>query len=232
MNPVGREADRRFRARRARARARRGLRARRRGKRREDRQRLGALRPEAARRAQQPRGPVAQGRLALQHPRGRLADPQRQGRVQRIGHRLPGFHRCARTLQRQLAHAAAHDSLTGLANRASLLNTMSGADRPPPKAMPSTSSCIVDLDNFKTVNDTGGHAAGDLLLKRVAETIRASDAPGRFRGAAGRRRVRGHPEELRAATGEDHRPRRSARRSAVSASSMTARPTRSAPASA
>ena len=38
----------------------------------------------------------------------------------------------------------------------------------------------IDLDNFKTVNDTGGHAAGDLLLKRVAEIIKANVRPGDF----------------------------------------------------
>jgi diguanylate cyclase len=84
----------------------------------------------------------------------------------------------ARTLQRQLAHAAAHDSLTGLANRASLLNTMAELIGAAPEGDAGHLFLYVDLDNFKTVNDTGGHAAGDLVLKRVAETIRASVRPG------------------------------------------------------
>ena len=86
----------------------------------------------------------------------------------------------ARTLQRELAHAAAHDSLTGLANRASLLNAMSELIGTAAEGDVDHLFLYIDLDNFKTVNDTGGHAAGDLLLKRVAETIRASVRPGDF----------------------------------------------------
>ena len=86
----------------------------------------------------------------------------------------------ARTLQRELAHAAAHDSLTGLANRASLLSVMSELIGSAATGDAGHLFLYLDLDNFKTVNDTGGHAAGDLLLKRVAETIRASVRPGDF----------------------------------------------------
>lgn len=43
---------------------------------------------------------------------------------------------------------------------------------------PATCSSMVDLDNPKTVNDTGGHVAGDLPLKQVADIIRASMRPG------------------------------------------------------
>ena len=84
----------------------------------------------------------------------------------------------ARTLQRELAHAAAHDSLTGLANRANLLSAMSELLDAAAQGDAGHLFLYVDLDNFKTVNDTGGHAAGDLLLKRVAETIKASVRPG------------------------------------------------------
>ena len=83
-------------------------------------------------------------------------------------------------MQRELAHAAAHDSLTGLANRASLLNTMSALIGTAAEGDVEHLFLYIDLDNFKTVNDTGGHAAGDLLLKRVAETIRANVRPGDF----------------------------------------------------
>ena len=86
----------------------------------------------------------------------------------------------ARTLQRQLAHAAAHDSLTGLANRASLLATMSELMGTAAPGDAEHLFLYLDLDNFKMVNDTGGHAAGDLLLKRAAEIIRASVRPGDF----------------------------------------------------
>jgi len=78
----------------------------------------------------------------------------------------------ARALQRQLAYAAAHDALTGLANRSSFIRAMeemvdlcrlNGGEH---------QFMFVDLDHFKAVNDTVGHAAGDALLKRVADAIR------------------------------------------------------------
>ena len=83
----------------------------------------------------------------------------------------------ARTLQRELAHAAAHDSLTGLANRATLMNAISGLAQTAAQAGMEHLLLYVDLDNFKSVNDTGGHAAGDLLLKQVAATIKAMVRP-------------------------------------------------------
>jgi diguanylate cyclase len=84
----------------------------------------------------------------------------------------------ARTLQRRLAHAATHDSLTGLANRASLMSAMSGVLSNRRGNASNDLFLFVDLDNFKLVNDTGGHAAGDVLLKRVADAIREATRAG------------------------------------------------------
>ena len=84
----------------------------------------------------------------------------------------------ARALQRRLAHAAAHDSLTGLANRASLLATMSTLLVRRQDNRSDDLLLFVDLDNFKAVNDTGGHAAGDVLLKQVADVIREATRAG------------------------------------------------------
>jgi len=87
----------------------------------------------------------------------------------------------ARALQRQLAHAAAHDALTGLANRSSFIRTMEDlvdqARRDGPTARGGHQFMFIDLDHFKLVNDTGGHAAGDALLKRVAEAMRGVLGP-------------------------------------------------------
>ncbi|MDX8506054.1 PAS domain S-box protein [Mesorhizobium captivum] len=78
----------------------------------------------------------------------------------------------ARALQRQLAHAAAHDALTGLANRSSFMRTMEKLVDQCRLNGGEHQFMFVDLDHFKAVNDTGGHAAGDALLKRVADAIR------------------------------------------------------------
>lgn len=88
----------------------------------------------------------------------------------------------ARALQRQLAYAAAHDALTGLANRSSFIRTMEELVEQSRKAGAKRRSgehhfMFIDLDHFKLVNDTGGHAAGDALLKRVAEAIRGALGP-------------------------------------------------------
>lgn len=79
----------------------------------------------------------------------------------------------ARTLQRQLVHAASHDSLTGLSNRAHFMATMR-ALLEETRQEPGTQHQLlfIDLDRFKEVNDTAGHMAGDALLKRIATTLR------------------------------------------------------------
>ncbi|MER9297965.1 PAS domain S-box protein [Mesorhizobium sp. M0621] len=88
----------------------------------------------------------------------------------------------ARALQRQLAHAAAHDALTGLANRSSFIRAMEELVGQARKDGTSGKGSghqfmFIDLDHFKLVNDTGGHAAGDALLKRVAGAVRGVLGP-------------------------------------------------------
>jgi diguanylate cyclase (GGDEF)-like protein len=74
-----------------------------------------------------------------------------------------------RRLQVDLAHQAHHDPLTGLANRLlfelRLGEAMSGTPQ-------ETSLIFLDIDDFKTINDTLGHGAGDELLQLVAERLR------------------------------------------------------------
>ena len=78
----------------------------------------------------------------------------------------------SRALRRQLAHTAAHDTLTGLPNRASFERALSAAIASARHGPRQHSLIYLDLDHFKPVNDTAGHAAGDALLKQVAQTIR------------------------------------------------------------
>src|SRR3954452_17933942 len=75
----------------------------------------------------------------------------------------------------KLAHQANHDPLTGLPNRTLLAQYV--ADRFEPGTT-GLACLFLDLDNFKVVNDSLGHAAGDELLVEVATRLRATVRPG------------------------------------------------------
>jgi len=74
------------------------------------------------------------------------------------------------TLVSDLKHQAAIDPLTGLLNRAGLDLVMSGPERDRRVAAPRA-IVVIDLDDFKTVNDLSGHAEGDRVLREVGATI-------------------------------------------------------------
>jgi diguanylate cyclase (GGDEF)-like protein/PAS domain S-box-containing protein len=75
---------------------------------------------------------------------------------------------------RQLERRALHDSLTGLPNRAQLLERLAALDR---NRLLATALLFVDLDDFKDVNDTYGHAEGDKLLRMAAARMRTCIRP-------------------------------------------------------
>jgi len=74
----------------------------------------------------------------------------------------------------QISYAATHDALTGLANRAALLERMNEALARMQQQGGALAVHILDLDGFKHVNDTLGHAAGDILLKDLAGRLQSS----------------------------------------------------------
>jgi diguanylate cyclase (GGDEF)-like protein len=78
-------------------------------------------------------------------------------------------------LKEQLRYQAFHDSLTGLANRALFLERVGEACASRRHAGPVV--LFIDLDDFKTVNDSLGHAAGDSLLSAVADRLRGCLRP-------------------------------------------------------
>lgn len=86
----------------------------------------------------------------------------------------------------RLLELAQTDALTGLPNRIRLKEVFEQERKRATRENKPFSLIVVDLDHFKTVNDNHGHEAGDLLLKRVAETLReclrASDLPARLGG--------------------------------------------------
>lgn len=88
-------------------------------------------------------------------------------------------------LQRQLAHQASHDVLTGLPNRAELDRTLGAALARAQRSATAVSVLFVDLDGFKACNDRYGHAAGDHVLRQTAQRLREAVRPGDVVGRLG-----------------------------------------------
>jgi diguanylate cyclase len=80
----------------------------------------------------------------------------------------------ARAVQRDLTHAALHDALTGLANRLAFERALNDAVAEAGDSHRQHALCFIDLDRFKIVNDTAGHAAGDALLREIAANLRTT----------------------------------------------------------
>jgi len=78
----------------------------------------------------------------------------------------------ARTLQKELAQLATHDALTGLRNRTAFEHALTEHCVAVAATGAVHSLCFLDLDRFKIINDTAGHAAGDALLREVGRLIR------------------------------------------------------------
>lgn len=88
--------------------------------------------------------------------------------------------------EEQLAHRATHDELTGLPNRQLLLDRLQQAVLSAERYQRAVVVVFIDLDDFKLVNDSLGHSAGDDVLRAVAQrlrdVVRGTDTVGRFGG--------------------------------------------------
>ncbi len=86
----------------------------------------------------------------------------------------------------RVEHLAHHDSLTGIANRTSFMEHLAKAARYADIGASQAGLILIDLDYFKTVNDTHGHPAGDALLlvvtERLTGSIRSGDTVARLGG--------------------------------------------------
>jgi diguanylate cyclase (GGDEF)-like protein/PAS domain S-box-containing protein len=91
-----------------------------------------------------------------------------------------------RRAEAEIAHLARHDVLTGLPNRAQFNEKLEEAGKRLKRGGAAVTVMMVDLDRFKAVNDTLGHAAGDALLievgRRLKSTIRETDLLARLGG--------------------------------------------------
>ncbi|HEY2035747.1 MAG TPA: EAL domain-containing protein [Steroidobacteraceae bacterium] len=121
--------------------------------------------------------------VAIQESAAPICD--RQGRV--IGAVIV-FHDVTkeRRLKRALSYQASHDALTGLINRREFDNRLHAAVLSAQRGEGTFALLYIDLDQFKVVNDTCGHQAGDRLLRDVTgllqSRVRASDTIARLGG--------------------------------------------------
>ena len=119
-------------------------------------------------------------------------EPQRLLVTPRLAERLKGLAAQASIaisnarLVDQIRFQALHDPLTGLPNRSLILDRIEQMLARARRTNVATAALFIDLDGFKGVNDTLGHAVGDQLLRavtaRLAVTMRESDSVGRLGG--------------------------------------------------
>jgi diguanylate cyclase (GGDEF)-like protein len=120
------------------------------------------------------------------------SDPERLSITPRLAERMQGLAAQAAIainnsrLVDRIRYQAVHDTLTGLPNRALIIDRIDRMLARARRANVPVAALFVDLDGFKEVNDTLGHGAGDQLLKAVAERLsgvmRESDGIGRLGG--------------------------------------------------
>ncbi len=76
-----------------------------------------------------------------------------------------------KNLQEKLKHMAGHDLLTGLPNRSLFLEHLDQTIKEAKRKATMFAVVFIDLDDFKEINDTHGHEAGDTVLKKLAHTL-------------------------------------------------------------
>ena len=130
-------------------------------------------------------GEVVGSLLVSSWKEGRRYDAESQDLLRTIAQHVSLALTDAKTVG-AMVHQALHDALTGLPNRALFLDRLEHALARAMRAGSEVAVLFLDLDRFKTVNDSLGHAAGDELLCTVAQRIttcmRAADTAARLGG--------------------------------------------------
>jgi diguanylate cyclase (GGDEF)-like protein/PAS domain S-box-containing protein len=115
----------------------------------------------------------------------REPDPDLMGLVHTVGSQVGQFI-ARKQAEDDLQFVATHDALTGLPNRTMFSDRLTQALAQAQRYNRRLAVLFVDLDGFKTVNDTFGHAAGDVLLRelaaRLGSCLREGDVIGRIGG--------------------------------------------------
>jgi len=108
------------------------------------------------------------------------------GYVNRLRMRISDSHRTLQRAFERIEELAVRDELTGAYNRRFLMEQLARERSRAERLAAPFSVCLIDLDHFKAINDTFGHAAGDAVLKHFAalvpQELRAVDCYGRFGG--------------------------------------------------
>src|SRR5262249_51849908 len=91
----------------------------------------------------------------------------------RSGERVLALQENLLQAQDALRHQATHDHLTGLYNRKMILEHLEMELRRVKRTSAPLAIAIADVDHFKRINDTHGHSAGDVVLRRVASLMRS-----------------------------------------------------------
>jgi diguanylate cyclase (GGDEF)-like protein len=137
-----------------------------------------ALRPLSE--LQEPLAEIAEGKMQVKFPAARHKETQ--AIVAALSDTLFALEK----REQHLLHIANHDALTGLYSRHRLVSELDGEIALCAENGRRSALCFVDLDQFKYINDTCGHPAGDHLLKLAAQqlrdAVRAEDFVARFGG--------------------------------------------------
>jgi diguanylate cyclase (GGDEF)-like protein len=131
-------------------------------------------------RLQQPLSELASGNMRVQF------SPSRHEEIQNIIKTLERTTRALGERDRRLSHLATHDSLTGLLNRHAFVQELTHEVERLAGRGKQSAILFIDLDQFKYINDTCGHPAGDELLRIAARSVKATardnDLVARFGG--------------------------------------------------